>query len=200
MKHNMDKVRKMLIVCVCVLVVIYIALRTVNGNRKTSYNFEDLLEEEQEYYDKLQNYRHNNHKNIEVYIDYYVKYKGYRIPTEKLKYIKDLTEEQFFNSVVKSAFIIDDNEHNEYSYKPQEDESDPREYRDIDGDIGVGIREDINSEEVVEEEILSGDNLIYAIYIYKTDTYIAKIQSSNGKVYTLRFKMDNWKVVDIYAN
>lgn len=200
MKHSMDKVRKMLIVCICVLIIIYIALRTINGNRKTSYNFEDLIEEEQEYYDKLQNYRHNNHKNIEVYIDYYVKYKGYRIPTEKLKYIKDLTEEQFFNSVVKSAFIIDDNEHNEYSYKPQEDESDPREYRDIDGDIGVGIREDINSDEVVEEEILSGDNLIYAIYIYKTDTYIAKIQSSNGKVYTLRFKMDNWKVVDIYAN
>lgn len=118
---------------------------------------------------------------MENYINIYVTYLGYIIPDDKLQVIKKLTDEQYYELTVRNMFI------NTMSEEAR---------HDVDG--GEAPQNEQEAGGVPTDE--SKARVLDIFYVYKDNTYVAKVMNDVGKVSFLFFKVnEHGKVVDIHG-
>lgn len=156
----------------CAVVVILAMLLTLSGCGSESSKWEN------EYYKSLHESKFNVVDSpINEFIDIYATYVGKDIPEDKLLRLKELADENYFNTTLINRFA-------NTSMDPN-----LREVEEAPAEDRVMI-------EMGEEPTLE---VIEVFYVYKGDTYIAKTVNELGKVKYLFVKVNQGKVVDVYV-
>lgn len=130
--------------------------------------------------------------DIENYISIYVTYSGHMIPEDKLEVIKKLTDEQYYESTVRNVFINTMSEEARLDVNegiPPEGVAPPEEQTAGDNQVEPAVVDDESKAQVLD-----------IFYVYKDNTYVAKIMNDMGKVNFLFFRVnEQGKVVDIHG-
>lgn len=129
---------------------------------------------------------------IENYINIYVTYSGHVIPEDKLEVIKKLTEEQYYESTVRNMFINTMSEEARQDVNggvPPEGIAPPEEQTAGDNSVEPTVVDDESKAQVLD-----------IFYVYRDNTYVAKVMNDVGKVSFLFFSVnEQGKVVDIHG-
>lgn len=169
-----------------ILILLILTIIQISGcNNRVESNGARLTIEEEKYLKELSTFKDNNKDVMRKYMAIYIKHINSKIPQKDIDFIKEHTDGDYFDNVVRYSFL--DESLIDYDIEGRDKDA---EKISTGGYISVPLDYELPEE--------SGMNIMRFYYFFKSNTYASKVSDMYGYKKVIYFKVERGKVVNIY--